>query len=108
MKRVAFRDPAQPQPDASPGAVRFDGLHHVFRAGGLKAAGRWQQRRNPSLIDTQAAENKCPDHFAAAGFADLQRSITFMKARSRSANGASMDARRGLMTTSQPAAISGR
>jgi len=47
---MAAAEPFQAKPDASPDAIPADGSGHVFRAGGLEAAGWGQQRRDPTLV----------------------------------------------------------
>ena len=43
----------QAQPNALSDAMDFDRLAHVFRAGGMEAAGRRQQRRNQEFVPTE-------------------------------------------------------
>jgi hypothetical protein len=104
--------------------MRFDRLDHVLRASGMKTAGRGQQRRDPSLIDTKSADNKCPHllsvvlvsvavrpatlvrSFVSAGSNPgciSQRANTFISAFWTSAKLAPAAARRGLRTMSQGA-----
>jgi len=104
MKRVAFRQTLHPHPEPARRSMGFHGFDHVLRAGGMKTAPRRQQRRDPSLIDTQSAENKCPNHRCDCSGWDPHLAITFKSARSTSAKLATVAARRGLTTISQPAA----
>ena len=88
MKWMAAPNAPQPFADPSPHAVFFHRLHHIYRTRRLKPAGRGQHRRQPSLVDTQRAYDRYHFYESAA-------------ARSRSANGAKIDALRGLRTISQ-------
>jgi hypothetical protein len=53
VERMAAAEPFQAQPDAFSSAMNFDRLAHVFRAGGMEAAGRRQQRRNQEFVPTE-------------------------------------------------------
>jgi len=97
--------------------MRFNRLDHVLRAGGMKTAGRGQQRRDPSLVDTKPADNKCLHLFFVVlrsvtlvrSFVSdgsnpgciSQRANTFISAFWTSAKLAPAAARRGLRTMSQ-------
>ncbi len=111
MKWVAAANAFQTFAQSSPHAVFFNCLHHVHRTRRLIPAGRKQQRREPSLIDTQRADySSRRDSAARVRGANvihetLHFSITLASARSRSANGARIAALRGLMTTSQLTAV---
>src|ERR1019366_10111907 len=90
VKWMAADNAPQSLADAAPHSVFFHRLHHIYRTGRLKPAGRRQHRRKPTLVDTQRAYDKL-----------LHFSIIPASARSRSANGARIDALRGLNTMSQ-------
>ncbi len=91
MKRMAAAQTPQTQPDPTHGAMMGNGLGHVLRASGAKAAGRRQQRRKPSLVKCQRANQPGANHRE-------HRAISFStSARSRS-RGASSATRRGLKT----------
>jgi len=47
---MAAQQTAQALPDASQDAIPIHCLHHVFRTGGRKPAGRRQERRYETLV----------------------------------------------------------
>ena len=53
VERMATAQSFQAQPDALSDAVDFDRLTHVFRAGGVEAAGRRQQWRNQEFVPAE-------------------------------------------------------
>ncbi len=94
MKWMAAAQTAQSQPYPARGAVVGNRLGHVLRTSGAKPAGRWQQRRKPSLVKCQRAYQPGANHRE-------HRAINFStSARSRS-RGASSATRRGLKTIQQ-------
>jgi hypothetical protein len=50
VKGMATAETLHSVPDAADGTVDFDGLAHVFRAGGMEAAGGGQERRDHALV----------------------------------------------------------
>ena len=53
VERMATAQSFQAQPDALSDAMDFDRLTHVFRAGGVEAAGRGQQGRNQEFVPAE-------------------------------------------------------
>src|SRR5260221_7872948 len=58
IERVTARQAPDAKPDAAHGAVLFDRLHHVDRAGRLEAAHRRQQGREKSLVEAKGNEGE--------------------------------------------------
>ena len=96
MERMAAQQTAQSHPDAPQGAIAIHCFHHVFRTGGRKPAGRRQERRNETFIETQSSDY-CFLHCAT------NRSTS----RRSSSTGAAIAGRRGLITISHSGATSG-
>ena len=53
VERMAAAQSFQAQPDALSNAMDFNRLAHVFRAGGMEAARRWQQGRNQEFVPAE-------------------------------------------------------
>jgi hypothetical protein len=96
MERMAARKSAQAHADAFPYAVLFDGVLHIFRTGGMKAARRGKQGRNDQFVDPDQSNGDD----AWQRYLLLHCSITFLTARSSSVKGAVSAVRRGLSTMS--------
>lgn len=90
MKRMAAQQPSQAHPQTSPDAVLVHRFQHVFRARGMKPAGRRQERRDEALIETQGGDHRFP------------HCVTSLSKARRSSSGDAVQAsRRGLITISQ-------
>ena len=87
MKRMTSNQAPQPHPNSLPGAVAFDGLFHVLRAGWIEAARCGEQWRKGDFIQSQ-----CPDQ------EPLQRKKRRSTSRCNSGSGALRAFNRGLMT----------
>ena len=53
VERMATAQSFQAQPDALSDAMNLDRLAHIFRAGGMEAAGRRQQGRNQEFVPAE-------------------------------------------------------
>ena len=87
MERMTAAYPPHSHPYPSWNSIFFNGFHHVFGAGGIKAAGGRQERRDKLLI---AAKH---GHYCS-----LHRINTRAVSRHRSGKDASRTERRGLNT----------
>jgi len=92
-ERMAAAQALHAEPQTAPGTEPFNRFPHVIRAGRIETAGGRQKRGHSRLIYAQKADQgrtqSCLEHLLN------RRSIS----RSRSANGHSIAARRGLITT---------
>jgi hypothetical protein len=98
VKRVATGQSFDAEPAAANQAVTFNSVVHVFRAGGIKAAGGWQERRHHYLI---YAEESAKGSGRESGDWALEerKENSFAISDWSSGNGISREDRRGLMTT---------
>lgn len=88
---------------SSENTVLFHRFHRVLRTRGSETAGRRQERRDPTLVSAQNADDHLlhRDSYCAASVANNRRTSSSIRTR-----GASKRFRRGLSTTSQPGARS--
>src|SRR5919197_3357987 len=94
---VAAAQAAQTEPDPPRDAVTVDGLHAVVRAGRPETAGRWEQRRDQQLVETDQAERQQPHHrqspSARAGIIRARRSNASTAPRSATQSAAALGGR---------------
>jgi hypothetical protein len=95
MKRMTAQQPPAAHPYPAPHAILLHRFQHVFRAGGMKAARRRQERRDKSLVETQRGDY-CFPHCVTS------RSSAWRS----SAADAVQASRRGLITISHTGANS--